>query len=332
LTIYGPGLGTLWRILESHGLDPRLVIAESDFTPGDHGRRNNRLTFERYDLLRNRAAEMIGDPLIGLRAADHLHPSHFGALGYSWMASSSLLTGFHRVVRYGRMFNEKETWTVEEAADELIVTAELAAPPLRPHQVADSLIAGMTALCRLNYGKDFNPDRVTLTRPAPEDPGPWFSFFRCAIDFESDANRLILSITKATKPLPGADPQLEAMHESVIQRYLAGLDRADIVNRAKVEITDQLPSGGVSEESVAQALNMSKRTLHRRLRDRGETFRSLLAGVRQDLVTGYLEDDSLSLTEIAFLLGYSDASAFSRAFRRWFGKSPGDMRASSNAS
>jgi len=185
----------------------------------------------------------------------------------------------------------------------------------------------MTALCRLNYGEALNPDRVTLTRPAPEDPGPWFSTFRCPVIFASDANRLVLSMTKATKPLPGADPEMVAMHDQVIQRYLASLDRGDVLTRARVEITEQLPSGGVSEESVAHALNMTKRTLHRKLREQGETFRSLLTSVRRDLVAGFLRDPGLNLTEVAFLLGFSDASAFSRAFKRWFGRPPSVARA-----
>jgi AraC-like DNA-binding protein len=326
LTIYGPGLGTLWQMLEFYGHDPRLVIGESEFTPGEGGRQSHRLTFERYDHLRTRAAELIGDPLIGLRSAEHLHPSHLGALGYAWLASSTLLTGFRRIVRYGRLFNERETWILEEGQQEFVAKVVLEQPPLRPFEVSDSLVAGMTALCRLNYGKELNPERVTLIRPEPQDPGPWSSYFCSPVNFGSDANRLVLSMEKATKPLTGADPQLVTVHESVIERYLAGLDRSDVVNRVRVEITDELPSGGVSEESVAQALNMSKRTLHRKLQEHGETFRSLMEGVRRGLVVGYLEDDTLSLTEIAFLLGYSDASAFSRAFRRWFGRSPSEIR------
>jgi len=327
LTIYAAGLGTLWRVLESYGFDPRSVIGESDFSPGGQAPTGQRVSFERFDTLRTAAADLIGDPLIGLRSADHIHPSHFGALGFAWIASSSLLTGIWRVVRYGRMFNERETWSVVEGPAELELTAVLDPAVQRPDEVGDSLIAGMTALCRLNYGQDLNPERVTLTRPAPEDPGPWFSFFRCPVVFGSDGNRLVLSMKKATKFLPGSDPQIVALLERVIERSLASLDRDDIVNRARVEIVEQLPSGDVSEQSVAKALCMSKRTLHRRLRERGETFRSVLAGVRKELVQGYICDSSLDLTEIAFLLGYSDSSAFSRAFRRWFGRSPSQARA-----
>jgi AraC-like DNA-binding protein len=331
MTVYGPGLATLWRVLEGHGFDPRLVISESEFTPGEHGRRSQRLSFDRFDRLRTEAAELIGDPMIGLRSAEYLHPSDLGALGYSWLASSSLLTGFQRLIRYGRMFNEQETWRLEESLTEIVLTPVHATAARRPDEVADALMAGITALCRLNFGPRFDPDRVTLVRMTPADPGPWFSFFRCPVHFKSDANRLVLSIAKATKPLPGFDPQVATVHDELVQRYLAALDDSDIVHRARVVIIDQLPSGDVREESVSRALNMTERTLQRRLRERGETFRSLLTDVRRGLVRGYLDDPRLSLTEIAFLLGYSDASSFSRAFRSWFGASPSAMRAGSTA-
>ena len=327
MTIYGPGLGTLWRLLESYGVDPRLVIREGDYSPDEESGSTHRVSFEQYDRLRTQAAELVGDPRIGLRSAEHLHPSNFGALGYAWMASSSLLTGINRLIRYGRMFNEHETWSIEEGPQEIVITAQLSSSAGRPDEVADALLAGMTALCRMNFGQEFNPQAVTMIRPSPEDPGPWFSFFRCPVCFSSDANRLILSTEKATKPLTGSDPQMVAVHERLIERTLAGLDRDDIVSRTRIEIMDQLPSGDVNEESVAAALNMTKRTLNRKLKQQGETFRSVLTGVRKELVRDYLHDPRLNLTEIAFLLGYADSSAFSRAFRRWFGRSPSQARA-----
>ena len=327
MTIFGPTLGTLWRTIESYGIDPREVIDQSVYTPGREGRIHFRLSFDNYDRIRTEVTEIIGDPAVGVRSADHIHPSHFGALGYAWMASSSLLTGFRRLQRYGRMFNDFESWLIDEGRDEVAMTLQFSAPIRRPDEVADSFVAGLTALCRLNYGQQLNPDRVMLARPAPDDPSPWFGFFRCSVEFNADANRLVLSITKASKPLSGSDPQMVALHEQVIERYLAGLDRGDILNRARVEIADQLPSGGLTEDSVAGALNMTKRTLHRKLRDHGESFRSLLEGVRRRLVMGYLGDAELTLTEIAFLLGFSDASSFSRAFRRWFETTPSIARA-----
>ena len=89
---------------------------------------------------------------------------------------------------------------------------------------------------------------------------------------------------------------------------------------------DQLPSGRVTEEDLANSLNMSKRTLHRKLRDQGTTFRSLLTQVRKDLARFYIQNLDYSITEIAFLLGYADIRAFSRAFKSWFGQTPTELR------
>jgi AraC-like DNA-binding protein len=89
---------------------------------------------------------------------------------------------------------------------------------------------------------------------------------------------------------------------------------------------DALPSGRVTEDDVARTLNMSKRTLHRKLNENRETFRSILVQVRKDLARYYVRKPDFSITEIAFLLGYADTSAFSRAFRSWFGHSPTKAR------
>lgn len=331
MTIFGPSVGTLWRTLEAYGRDPRLVISESDYRPGQEGRAQFRLSFEEYDRLRARAADLIGDPAVGLRSAEHIHPSHFGALGYAWMASSTLLDGFRRIERFGRMHNDNESWRLDENSDRVVMTLQASAPIRRPDEVADSYIAGLTALCRLNAGQDFNPGLVTLMRATPEEPAPWFSFFRCQVVFADDANRIVISRPKATKPLSGSNPELAALHDGVIERYLASLDRGDILNRARVEISDQLSTGTVTEDSVASALNMTKRTLHRKLGEHGESFRSLLRAVRTALAKGYIEDRGLTLTEIAFLLGYSDSSAFSRAFKSWFGASPSAVRSRSQS-
>jgi AraC-like DNA-binding protein len=96
-------------------------------------------------------------------------------------------------------------------------------------------------------------------------------------------------------------------------------------------IVEELPSGRATEEQVAEALSMSRRTLHRRLREHGTTFRGILAQTRQELARRYIGDARYSVTEVAFTLGYADTSAFSRAFRGWFGISPTEARQRSRA-
>jgi len=325
MTIYGPGIGTLWRTIESYGHNPRQVIGEDVYTPGDHSTAKGRIPYETFSKMRSSAAELIGDPAVGIRSAQHVHPSHMGPLGHAWLASSTLLDAFRRVERYGRMFNESEHLVINEDPDQFVITIHVPRVSY-VNEVRDGIAAGLVALCRFNCGPDLNPDRVRMTRPLPRDPAPWFTYFRCPVDFACEADQLIFSKAKVLKPLSSSDPRITAIHDEAIERYLGVLDRGDIVARARIEILDQLAAGRITEESVAGALNMTKRTLHRKLSDHSLTFRILLDETRQSLVRSYLEDLSLSLTEIAFLLGFSDVSSFSRAFKRWFGTSPSEMR------
>ncbi len=108
--------------------------------------------------------------------------------------------------------------------------------------------------------------------------------------------------------------------------YLAKLDHDNITHKITAVVIDQLPSGNVTEESVARALYMSSRTIQRHLQREDTTYTTLLSEIRQDLAEQYLTEQDISLTEIAFLLGFSESSAFSRAFKRWVGVSPSEYR------
>jgi AraC-like DNA-binding protein len=108
--------------------------------------------------------------------------------------------------------------------------------------------------------------------------------------------------------------------------YLAQLDDDNIIERIKAAIIDQLPSGQVTDSSIADALYLSRRTFHRRLLQQNTTFRAILNEVRQKLASQYITDSSLSLNEISFLLGFAEISSFSRAFKRWTGTSPSAFR------
>ena len=151
------------------------------------------------------------------------------------------------------------------------------------------------------------------------------------VKFGQPENSLSIRAADADRPLTGANRELLAVHEEVILRHLAHLESANLLERVRVAIVEELPSGRVTEEQVADALNMSRRTLHRRLREYSTTFRGMLGQVRQELARRYIREERYSVTEVAFSLGYADTSAFSRAFRGWFGISPTEARQRSRA-
>ena len=320
-------LGTLWRLVESYGLDPRDAIPEKFFYPGKKFRFTDRIRFEDYDHIQARVAALVKDPAMGIRAGQYTHPAHFGALGFAWLASSTLRTSLKRGQRFARMFNEQVLVCIDEEPGSIRTSYRMRKQPTRPRLVGDGQIAGLLTMCRVNYGDHLKPLEVTLKRQQPTDPAPWRDFFGPDILFGQEENSIAFSDEDADRTLTSANAEMARLHEDVINRYLLKLDRDNILNRTRLHIMEQLPSGDVSEISTARALNISRSTLKRRLRDNEQTFRALLNQVRADLAERYLENRDYSVTEIAFLLGYNDASAFSRAFKTWFGDSPTQARA-----
>jgi len=319
-------VGMLWRTIESYGIDPRRVVSDGMYQPGGVSRMADRVAFSAYQEVVIEATRLIDDPAAGLRSAEYLHPSHLGALGHAWMASSSLKTAIERAQRFGRMYHEKLEMVVTEEHDALKVEYRLRHHSAIPDLMADSHLASLLMLCRLNYGKSLLPAFVRMRRSRPPNPEIWHESFGVEVQFDQAEDCLAISNRDATKQLTGSNPMLVALHEDVIKRQIAELDQSDIMNRTLVAIVEQLPSGGVSEISVAEALNMTTRTLHRKLSEKGLSFRSMLTNVRKELANRYIDEPAYSMTEISFLLGYTDTSAFSRAFKRWHGVSPTESR------
>ena len=326
MSVYSRSLGTLWNTLKSYGVDPAIVIDTGLYQPTDDASSAERISFTEYDAILARAGAVVRDPAIGIRTAQFMHPSHLGALGHAWLASSCLRTALLRSERFHRMFNEQVELRVQELPDRVSATYRILQQPTRPYELGDAILSGLLKLCRINFGSNLEPVEVNLKRPEPPDPKPWIEFFGEAIQFAQSEISLSIDKRDADMPLTGSNSELVAVNEEVMRRHLVKIGRNNIINQSRVRIMEQLPSGRVTKNDLADGLNMSERTLHRKLREQDETFRSLLIKVRMDLAEQYIRNEGFSMTEIAFLLGFADTSAFSRAFRSWFGLSPTKAR------
>lgn len=118
------------------------------------------------------------------------------------------------------------------------------------------------------------------------------------------------------------------MHDEMLMKILIDIKQGDIVQQVKSIIFDHLPDGPVTDKLVASELNLSERSLQRRLKEHQTTFRFLLDSVREMLAKQYIKNPLNRMSDIAFLLGFSEQSAFSRAFKKWTGKSPVEYRKS----
>ena len=187
---------------------------------------------------------------------------------------------------------------------------------------ADADASNLISMCRANFGEQLEPVSVSFKHEQPRCAGDYYTLFRCPINFSAEHNCLELSIEDIDKRLPGSNPLMSQIHDQAIIEYLARLDKKDIVQKVKNAIVELLPDGRISDQKVAEALFMSPRNLQRKLEAEGTTFKTLLTEIRRELALKYIQDSELTLTEISFMLGFSEMSAFSRAFKQWTGNSP----------
>ncbi len=326
MTVFAPSLGALWQQLEGYGIDPRPLFLEEGVDPKtlfDQGARISIKQFQRLDL---RAAELSGDPFFGLKGAQYFRPAHLGSLGFAWLASSSLRTAFQRLSRYARVINEKLTIELEEDGRFFYVSIDAQLPMLSERIREEGQLAILVKICRVIAGKDFKPAMVHFRQAEPADTGYYYELFRCPIAFKAERTLFVIARGEVDKRLTGSNDQLAKLNEHIVIKYLAHREKADIVNRAKAAIIDQLGSGGVNEISVAESLHMTPRNMHRKLQKEDTSFKVLLTGIRRELAQQYIQDRSKTLTEISFLLGFSEVSSFSRAYKGWTGQPPSEAR------
>ena len=168
----------------------------------------------------------------------------------------------------------------------------------------------------------------TFRHPGPVDASSYAALFRCPVTFGADANRLFIDGAEADRALPTGDRNLAAAHDRILVEQLARLDKVNVIARFRASLLERMAVGDFSEEDMASDLHMSRRSLQRRLAEADASYQSLVDETRRDMALRYIEDPAKTATDITFLLGYSQQSAFTRAFRRWTGTSPSEYRAS----
>jgi AraC-like DNA-binding protein len=273
-----------------------------------------------------RATELSKDPFFGLKGAEHFRPSHLGALGFAWLASSSLRTALQRMHRYARMIQEKLIVELDEDSEFFYVRIDARRPALNEKIREEGQLSSVVKFCRVICGNSFSPAKVCFKQKRPADTSFHYEFFRCPIDFEAPATIIAIHLADVDKRLTGSNDELARLNEHVVVKYLALSSKNDIVNRVKAAIIDGLSNGFVTEASIAGELHTTPRNLHRKLQKKDTSFKQLLNEIRRDLALQYIQDRSKTLTEISFMLGFSEASSFSRAFKVWTGKPPSEAR------
>ena len=323
----------IWRWLERNGLDAGKLFSDAGVTQAALRDPAKRIPTSAWDEIRRHGMRLIGDSCAGLQAARCWHPSDIGALGYAWLASSTLKTALGRLELYGRIVGQSGRWRLERTTGGLTTTlAQTRQEPEDRALATDMAMSIVMDMCRVNFGDALRAVAVTLRRAKPECAAAYGAFYGGRVVFSCPEDSLTVSSSDAERLLPSSNKQLAGVHDRILTEQLARLDKHNVLARCKAAILERLATGEVTDEEVARALNMSIRTLQRRLEASGTGFSRLLDETRRELAERYLADSKHSISEVAFLLGFSQQSSLTRAANRWFGTSPSGFRQHLSAS
>ncbi|MBW4475258.1 MAG: AraC family transcriptional regulator [Stenomitos rutilans HA7619-LM2] len=286
-----------------------------------------RLSHETYCNLWRTIAYQSDDPTVGLQMAEFIRPATLDVLGYMICYSANLAEAIDRIVQYSRLMHAGIVvlFKVQDNVARLTMTFgdEYIAIHRAYHQWA---LAGLILICRRSTGVDIMPLNVGFQHSEPDDLSAYQSLFRSPLEFDQPYNTIAFDTALLDLPLLNADSTLSAIFDQCAEKALAALPSSDrLEDRVRQALVANLRSGNPTIEAVAARVKYAPRTLQRKLKEEGTSYRDLLDEVRRELSIHYLREERIAIGEIAFLLGFSGTSAFYRAFKRWTGISPGEF-------
>jgi len=322
-------VGSVVEAGELLGLSRSLLLEQLGLSLADFSDPDALLPLESYVAAWEALVAAPGSADIGLRLGAMSSPRLLGALGYAMVHAPDAVSAVLLFRRFRRLVSD--TLAPEIDVDEEHITYHLVWPSrvARIAQFADCAFAGTLAMLKDLTGL---PDSTPLAVEA------WYQCSRpdgvdravvlgCPVRFNAPDTRFVLRRRLLERPLPRSHASLFdylERHASTVLARLPSDGRLSI--RARRLITEALRNGEPSPKEIAKKLSLSERTLQRRLREEQTTFAELLDGARRELAELYVCEVGVAAYEVAFLLGYSEPSAFHRAFRRWTGVTPQEFR------
>jgi AraC-like DNA-binding protein len=273
---------------------------------------------------------LVGANDFGLSVARRTETvSAFGVLGHVLRSAETLAEGMRAAIRYQRLLSDSTDIRWSETT-ELVRLAFVARDPAfaAPRHSIEFVFGSMILAIRAATGRSLTPRQLTCRHAKPDDDSEARRMFGCYPTYGASLDEIAFGRADMELPLQSCDPYLSRLFLSRAAQLDERLSRApSITARVRQLLSDSMQRGEVGVGEIASRLRLSPRSLQRRLRDEGTSYKDVLDGLRRDLAKRHLEEGKLTQQQIALFLGYSQQSAFHNAFVRWTGRSPGAYRA-----
>ena len=269
------------------------------------------------------AAARARDPAFGPHVAEHAAVGAYDVLDYSMQFSATLDEALDHFIRFHRVLCDAWACRREVVGG----TARVRRVERTPPPEAEGAIALLVVRARELTGKDVVPHEVRFIHAAPPDTTAHAALFRCPVRFDCAASEVLFDANDLALAIPTANRGLNRVLQRYMTETLARLPKSDsYVDRVRAHIGKKMCTGRPTLGATARDLRASPRTVQRRLGAHGTSHNEVVDAVRREVGERLVAEGRMSMTEIAFLLGFEDMSGFRRSYKRWTGVAPSRAR------
>ena len=329
LVLAAAATGIVDQINSSSG-DIDEIFGNAGIAPAMAGSPTLKLKLSAFCNLLEQASGRTGNDNFGLWFGNQFLPRHLGLWGYAAISSPTVGSALETLVGYFRYQQEASTMRLAKSDNGLVrLEYKITAPEIIERRQDAELSLGMFLnVMREGLFSSWSPEEVHFEHPKPADWHAHEAAFSAPVYFSQSTNALLFSPNVLETPMPACDLTLMTVMQTCLEQLGEQTQTpTSLIDQVRSTIRTKLPSGYPCLDLVARTLQLSPSTVQRELASEGLAYKDIVEKTRRDLAFSYLKQRQLPLSEIAFLLGYSELSVFSRAMRRWTGESPRTVRA-----
>ena len=316
----------LLEYLENEGFDLKTILDPVGIPQSALEDTTTRFPKRKFQALWHVASEVTGDPAIALRVSTMVKANTLGIIGYLASASESRRNAFELVKGLTPLLWEDVECDLESGGEVAFIRCRTGSSPQASHFTTEYAVGLTVTMSRVLGGGRSDPLEARFSYSAPAYADEYERILRLPIRFDAGEDGVLFPISMMDSLNPSADAALRQLLERYAADQLAKLPTsARFSQRIRACILSMLPLGSLTADTVAAQFSMSSRTLRRHLQQEATSYQEILDDVRAELARHYLTKEKRGIDEVAFLLGFSDPSAFTKAFRRWTRQTPADF-------
>ncbi len=323
-TSLGSWLLLVAQAIDGYGVDSQPLFVKANIDINELKKPNSRIPIEKTLHFWRQALEATQDPYIAITVAKHFKPTAFSALGMALAASRNVYDALYRAARYSQMISDGSNTFIDEESESVAFVIK-ARPPLNApvsQYGIESLICTIFNILKSIAGDTLKVKEVHLQHAFTGKLAPYEEFFGGPIYFSANTNQIIFHKKDILEEQAFSNSALTCTLDEWIEEHLDQYKENLVSTRVQKYILKHIASGEVDQKKVASELALSPRMLQRKLKDEGTSYTDLLDSCRHKLAIKLISQNKLPLSEVTYILGFSDQSNFSRAFKRWTGVTP----------